>query len=64
MPEGVLNSEESSMAFVILDFEGKDFERLHKKEASILGPPAVREMARRGHGPVTSTRPLYCTIMA
>ena len=63
VPESVLNSEESSMAFVILDFEGKDFERLQKKESSILGPPAVREMAKRGHGPVTSTRPLYCTIM-
>ena len=63
VPESVLNSEESSMAFILSDFEGQDFERLQKKEASILGPPAVREMAKRGQRPVTSTRPLYCTVM-
>ena len=51
------------MAFIIKDFEGKDFEMLQKKEATILGPPAVREMTKRSQRPVHSSRPLYCTVM-
>ena len=51
------------MAFIVREFEGSDFEHLQQKEASILGPPAVKEMAKRGQRPVPSTRPLYCTSM-
>ena len=63
VPESVLNSEESSMAFIIMDFEGHTFEKLRKKEASILGPLAVKELVKRGKRPNTSSRPLYCTSM-
>ena len=51
------------MAFIIMDFEGHTFEKLRKKEASILGPLAVKELVKRGKRPNTSSRPLYCTSM-
>lgn len=52
-----------SAVYVLPDFEGATFEELHKREACLLGPPAIREMVRRGQRPTASGRPLYCTSM-
>nr|KAG5708214.1 hypothetical protein BaRGS_021148 [Batillaria attramentaria] len=49
--------------FVLSDFEGEVYHKLHRAEARIIGPPVILSCKRDNQVLPYSTRPLYCTSM-
>ncbi|XP_006824711.1 protein ECT2-like, partial [Saccoglossus kowalevskii] len=50
--------------FVFNNFEGRDYDCLHKMDHRIMGPPVILKCANSKEPLPYNTRPLYCTLMS
>ncbi|KAL8598805.1 hypothetical protein ACOMHN_015384 [Nucella lapillus] len=59
----VQSASECETVFVLSEFEGETYHKLHRAEARIIGPPVVLDCRKNTQALPYSTRPLFCMSM-
>ncbi|XP_076454134.1 protein ECT2-like [Babylonia areolata] len=61
--ECIQTASECETLFVLTDFEGEKYHKLHRAEARIIGPPVILGCKRNAQVLPYSSRPLFCMSM-
>jgi len=61
--EEVIQDTEHGTVFVVSDFSGPTFNRLHEAKKQILGPPAVKDLALNNLPLLQKRFPVYCLAL-
>ena len=61
--EEVIQDTEHGTVFVVSDFSGPIFNRLHEAKKQILGPPAVKDLALNNLPLLQKRFPVYCLAL-